>query len=220
MSFTFQETFLHTIEWAAFRLQPGVSVDILRQASRQMQAQFLSAQPGFVLRQLLSLGEGSYADLVQWAFPQAAAQAMERAQQHPACAAYFDLMAVDQAPLMGEVLEQHGLPSTVSDSGGGQPGGLEFSRFRPLPGVSDAQLAAAAAQLAAGLYAGEPGFQGHLVVRNASGEYADVLLADSAGRARALCELWGAGPFHPACHDYLALIDPSSVQLDFWQHVA
>ena len=211
---------MHTIEWAAFRLQPGVTVDALRQASQQMQAQFLSTQPGFVSRQLVALGEQRYADLVQWTTPQAAAQVMERAPQHLACAAYFGLMAAAEAPRMGEVLDQHGRPGAIGDRGDKQPGGLEFSRFRPLPGVSDAELAAAAARTAAGLYQGEPGFQDHLVVRNDRGEYADVMLADSAARARALCERWGTGPFHPACQDYLALIDPSSMQIDFWQRVA
>jgi heme-degrading monooxygenase HmoA len=220
LCFTQQETFMHTIEWAAFRLQPGATVDALRLASQQMQAQFLSAQPGFVSRQLLALGEQRYADLVHWTSPQAAAQAMERATQHPACAAYFGLMAVDQSPLMGEVLDQHALAGAGGDKGDKQPGGLEFSRFRPLPGVSDAELAAAAARTAAGLYQGKPGFQDHLVVRNDRGEYADVVLADSAARARALCERWGTGPFHPACQDYLGLIDPSSMQIDFWQRVA
>ncbi|MFY7974127.1 MAG: hypothetical protein ACOVOT_06850 [Rubrivivax sp.] len=211
---------MRTIEWAAFRLQSGVTLDTLRQASLQMQDQFLSVQPGFVSRHLLSLGDGHCADLVQWASPLAAEQALERAPQHPACLAYFELMAVDQSPLMGEVLQQHGGLDTGNDTGGGQPGGLEFSRFRPLPGVGHAQLAAAAAQMAASLYAGEPGFQGHLVVCNDKGEYADVLLADSAARARELCDLWRSNPPPAACQDYLALIDPSSVQLDFWQRVA
>lgn len=211
---------MHTTEWAAFRLQAGATVEALRQASQQMQAQFLDAQPGFVSRQLLDLGEGGFADLVVWASAQAAKEMMDKAPQHPACQAYFALMQVDQSPSIGVVVEQNGKPPHEPAARELQPGGLEFSRFRALPGVRDSQLVAAAAKMSNSLYLGEPGYQGHFLVRNDSAEYADVVLADTAARARSLCERWGTGPYHPACEDYLALIDPQSVQLDFWQRVS
>ncbi|MEG1456279.1 MAG: hypothetical protein RSC66_12000, partial [Comamonas sp.] len=74
-------------------------------------------------------------------------------------------------------------------------------------------------QMAQGLYAQEPGFIEHMVLRNAAGLYADVVLASDAEQARHLCGKWGQGPFEPACEPYLALIDPASAQLDFWQRV-
>jgi hypothetical protein len=127
---------------------------------------------------------------------------------------------VDTVPLIGAVLEQHGMPPAQLLGRELQLGGLEFSTFRPLLGVEDSQLAAAAAKMATRLYSGESGYQSHFVVRNDSGEYADVVLADSAARARSLCDRWGSGPFHPACDEYLALIDPHSIKLDFWQRLA
>jgi hypothetical protein len=85
--------------------------------------------------------------------------------------------------------------------------------------VHDSQLLAAAAKMSAKLYMGEPGYHAHFLVRNDSGEYADVVLADSAARARSLCARWGTGPFHPACEDYLNLIDPQTIQIDFWERL-
>ena len=211
---------MHTTEWAAFRLQAGATVEALRHASQQMQAQFLDAQPGFVSRQLLDLNEGGFADLVVWASPQAAKEMMDKALRHPACQAYFALMQVDQAPSISVVVEQYGTPPYEPAAREPQPGGLEFSRFRALPGVQESQLLAAAAKMSNGLYAGKPGYYGHFLVRNDNADYADVVLADSAARARSLCALWGSGPVHPACKDYLALIDPQSMQLDFWQRVS
>ncbi|MFB9886294.1 hypothetical protein [Balneatrix alpica] len=98
--------------------------------------------------------------------------------------------------------------------------GMEFSRFRLRPGASEAQLRQAAATMVAGLYANEPGFLGHCLLRDQySGEYVDVVFADSAERAQALCSKWGNPPSAPACLDYLALIEPGSAQLAFFQRL-
>lgn len=113
---------------------------------------------------------------------------------------------------------------TLPAPANGQPrftaGGMEFSTFQLKPGTDASRLASAAREMAAALYEDEPGFLAHAVVCNDAGLYADVVLADTQERARFLCDKWGQGPYHPACVDYLALIDPSSVQLAFWRTVA
>lgn len=206
-----------TIEWAEFRLRPGVHEDQLLAAAQAMQQQFLDRQPGHLSRELLALGQGRYADLVRWQSPEAATAAMAQAAQCPACAAYFQLMQVDRPPAMGQPLLRQEVRAAA-------PQGLEFSLFRLRPGASEQALAAAARRMADGLYRGEPGFVQHLVVRSDAGQdaglYADVVLADSAQRARHLCGKWGQGPFDPACRDYLELIAPESVRLQFWDRVA
>ncbi len=200
------------IEWAEFHIQAPVREDALIAAARAMQAQFLDLQPGYLSRQLLALGAGRYADLIAWQNAQAAASASAAAAQYPACQAYFALLRSALPVAWGRPLLQHTVaPPAV--------GGMEFSLFRLAPGADEAALQAAATQMAQGLYAGEPGFIEHMVLRNGAGLHADVVLASDADRARDLCGKWGQGPFDPACEPYLALIDPASVQLDFWQRV-
>lgn len=201
------------IEWAEFHSHPDVSEAALVAAAQAMQVQFLDAQPGYVARQLLALGAGHYADLVCWRDAEAAAAAIAAAAQSRACAAYFALLRSARPVALGRPLLEHRAAAPAV-------GGMEFSLFRLAPGADEAALKAAAAQMARGLYAQEPGFIDHMVVRNASGLYADVVLATDAEQARYLCGKWGQGPFDPACEPYLALIEPASVQLDFWSRVA
>lgn len=206
---------MHAIEWAEFSLRPGVTHAELVEAAAAMQQQFLDNQRGYVSRQLLAIGPDRYADLVTWRSRDAADAAIARAGEYSACRDYFALLRVDTQPVHGVPLFAHGTAAAA-------PPGMEFYLFRLRPGVDEAGLAKAANHMAAHLYAGEPGFQAHMVMRSADDPhlFADVILADSAERARALCGKWGQGPFHPACMEYLQLIEPESVQLQFWQRVA
>lgn len=97
-----------TIEWAEFALKPGVSEQQMRQASAEIQTAFLDRQPGFVWRHTVRLSEGRYADVVMWQSHEAAQTAMSQAGASPACAAYFNLMEVGAAPLVGTVLDRYG----------------------------------------------------------------------------------------------------------------
>lgn len=101
-----------TIEWAAFVLKPGVSEQQMRQSSADMQTAFLDRQPGFVWRQTVRLSQGHYADVVMWQSHEAAKAAMSKAGASPACAAYFKLMDVDTAPLLGTILDHYGATPT------------------------------------------------------------------------------------------------------------
>lgn len=205
------------IEWAEFSLRPGIGEDQLLAAAQAMQQQFLQRQSGYLSRELVALGQGRYADLLHWQSREAADAALAQAARCPACAAYFGLMQVERPPAVGRPL--------LGRSGAAAPvQGMEFSLFRLRPGASEQALASAARRMADGLYRGEPGFLDHMVVRSADGAdtglYADVVLADSARRARHLCGKWGQGPFDPACLEYLELIAPESVRLQFWDRVA
>lgn len=99
--------------------------------------------------------------------------------------------------------------------------GMEFSLFRLRPGVTDSALKQACQRMATSLYQGQAGFEAHLVMRSDSAPelLADMVLADSTQRARALCGRWGQAPFHPDCRASLGMIVPDSVQLAFWRRV-
>jgi hypothetical protein len=81
------------LQWAPFMLQPGMNEDLLLTASAGLQRVFLSAQKGFVRRQLCRASDGSYVDLVWWDSLEAAGAAMKNAASNPACSAFFALIA-------------------------------------------------------------------------------------------------------------------------------
>ena len=84
----------HTVvvEWAPFRLAPGVPEPTLLDASEALQRDFLAHQPGFLRRELLRADDGQWADLVYWADEASANGVIEAAGASPICHAYFHLM--------------------------------------------------------------------------------------------------------------------------------
>ncbi len=80
------------IEWAPFRLTPGVSETDLLEASEALQTDFLQPQAGFLRRELVHLSGEQWGDLVYWESEAAAKRAMETAASNPACFRYFHLM--------------------------------------------------------------------------------------------------------------------------------
>lgn len=202
----------HTSEWAEFNLKPHATEAALLEASAVMQREFLDQQPGFIARQTLKLADRHYADLVTRHSPKAAHDAMEKAMAAPACGAYFGLMQVDAAPRTGQPVAAYGAVPAW--------GGLEFSHFRLRAGATAAELQSAAREMSQGLYEGRPGFVEHAILHNGQGEYVDLVIADSAARAEALCQSWHSGNepdgYARACQRYLSLIEPDSVQMGFW----
>lgn len=98
-------------------------------------------------------------------------------------------------------------------------GGMEFSTFRLKNGVTEAALLPAVEAMVQGLYAAEPGFLGHAVLKGEGGVYVDVIFATSQARAAELCGKWGTGPFAPACLPYLETIEEGSAQLAFFERI-
>jgi heme-degrading monooxygenase HmoA len=205
----------HTTEWAEFTLKPHANEAAMLEASAAMQREFLDQQPGFISRQLVKLADRHYADLVTWRSQEAVQEAMGSAKLFPACGAYFGLMQVDAEPRFGQPVAAFGAAQAW--------GGLEFSHFRLRAGVTEAALQSAAREMAQGLYEGRPGFVEHTILHNGQGGYVDLVLADSAARAEALCQSWSSGTepggHAKACQRYLSLIEPDSVQMGFWDRV-
>ena len=204
----------HVIEWAAFSLKSHATEAALLAASDQLQHEFLDKQTGFIRRELLALGEGQYADLVTWQSHDAAKHAIAQAPNYPACMSYFSLLEVSVEPKLGVPLRSSSTHVDIS-----RIGGMEFSPFKLRTGAHADALPAAARKMAEGLYANEDGYIGHLILHDGSGQYADVVFASSQSRANELCQKWGSEPFADACLDYLALVEPTTIDLKFWQRV-
>ena len=80
------------LEWSPFRLKPGVDEVTLLQLSERMQRDFLSAQDGFMRRELIKGAEGAYTDLVWWESFAASQAAVRKAAASPAVRAYLAVM--------------------------------------------------------------------------------------------------------------------------------
>lgn len=82
------------IEWAPFRLKPGIDERTLLNLSEGLQSGFLALQSGYIRRELIRGREkGEYVDVVWWASMKDAEAAMSRVAESPACHAYFAAMA-------------------------------------------------------------------------------------------------------------------------------
>jgi hypothetical protein len=207
------------IEWVEFKLHDAVTDAQFLAASEAFQADFLDLQSGYRQRTLVRLGkQGHYADLVHWTGAKNMEAAMAAAKAYPACQAYFALLEVCNPPSLGKAVAQYDKLNTLSATDPFDPtlGGMEFSLFKPKPGVTDQALHQAAQRMADGLYRGQAGFLHHSVVKSESGIYADVVLASSGKRAAELCASWGTGPYAQPCQDYLDTIILESVQLEFF----
>lgn len=203
---------MEIIEWAEFRLKPGVTVAQCLAASSSMQTEFLDRQLGFLHRSTVQLDANLYADVVTWASELAANRAMQAAMEHPACGLYFSMLQVDAAPRLAHTIWQSSSRSMALQ-------GVEFSLFQLKTSTDEARLSHAAQAMADQLYRPQPGFIHHQVLSKPGGWYADVLLASSAQRAQELCNLWHEPEHLAACQAYLDLIEPSSIQMAFWQSI-
>jgi hypothetical protein len=92
------------LEWAPFRLKPGADEAALMEASERLQRDFLAHQEGFVRRELISVAEGAYVDLVWWSSFEVSQAAMKKAAGSPACRRYAALMDCSDRDPRDEVL--------------------------------------------------------------------------------------------------------------------
>lgn len=91
------------IEWAPIKLAAGRSEQELLAASDAFQRDFLSAQPGFLRRELVRKSARDYVDIVHWRSEADAKAIMDKVQGSPACATYFSVMDMGDAELTSGV---------------------------------------------------------------------------------------------------------------------
>lgn len=83
------------IEMADIQLAEGRTEADLLNASERFQTDFLSAQPGFVARELVHKSDGSYADIVWWENEEAALAVLQKAENSKDCRTYFSVMKMN-----------------------------------------------------------------------------------------------------------------------------
>lgn len=96
------------VEWAPFRVKPGVEDAAVLDASEALQRDFLAHQPGFMKRELLRGADGQWVDLVHWRDEESARAVIPAIADSAACQAYFHLMeGADSADPAAGVLHLH-----------------------------------------------------------------------------------------------------------------
>lgn len=93
------------VEWAPFKVKPGVTDEDVARACQANQEHFLSHQPGFLRRALIKGQLGVYTDIVWWESEQSAKAAMAIAPNSRACQDYFHIMDLDTSPAL-EIFSQ------------------------------------------------------------------------------------------------------------------
>lgn len=93
------------VEWAPFQLKPQYREEDLLIVSKKLQHEFLVKQEGFIKRELLKKSARDWVDVIHWKNKELAKKAMKAAGENPACAAYFELMNMEEDP--GEGSLQH-----------------------------------------------------------------------------------------------------------------
>lgn len=83
------------VELATVKLAAGKTEADLLAASNAFQTGFLSAQPGFMRRELVRKKNGEYVDVIHWRSQADADAVMAKAPSSPAVQAFFSVMDVD-----------------------------------------------------------------------------------------------------------------------------
>jgi hypothetical protein len=99
-SFSFAETNI-TVEWAPFVIKSNVTKEQVINAADQVNLQFLSAQKGYIKRQLIQKSNTEFADIVHWESLADAQAAGDKVMSCKTCITYFALMDMSKAESAG-----------------------------------------------------------------------------------------------------------------------
>ena len=83
------------LELADISLAEGITEEQLLSASETFQRDFLDHQNGFIRRDMVRRGDGSYTDVILWESRAKADAVFERAQKSDVAGAYFACMKFD-----------------------------------------------------------------------------------------------------------------------------
>jgi len=99
-AFSFAETSI-TVEWAPFVIQSQVTKEQVINAADQVNLKFLSAQKGFIKRQLVQKSTTEFADIVHWKSLADAQAAGDKVMSCKTCISYFALMDMSKSEAAG-----------------------------------------------------------------------------------------------------------------------
>lgn len=162
------------------------------------------ALPGFLAwTQLTGTGDAARrVDLVAWKSEDAALAAAREVGEAAEFAGF-------RATISGVASMGHYAANQPAPVGLLAGDGLEIGRFRLKPGVTEAQMRAAHAQMVERHLSRQPGWRGQRLLRLDHGVFLDLAVADSRTRAIAICESWTGTA---DCEAFLALIEAESME--------
>lgn len=192
-----------TMELVVFQLKTGVSHAAFLHANAQVN-DWVKTRPGFVSR-TLTHKEALWHDVVFW---QDANSAQSASKQF-----MLDLITSDFMAMIEPTSVQMSHHTVQATSTATIFNGCEFSVFNAKEGVSDEQLIAASLKMEQAFLHKEPGFIHHALLKGDHGAWADTVFTHSKSAAEQICQNFMS---HPACLEYLQLIEDGSASLTFW----
>ncbi len=102
------------LEFAKITLAPTASEADLLAASATFEAEFLTKQDGFIRRDLVRTGDGTYADVILWESREKADAVFAAAQTSPAADGYFEMMHMDPDADPGDIVAHYAVLRSVA----------------------------------------------------------------------------------------------------------
>jgi hypothetical protein len=199
--------------FARYRLNKDADPRSFVSAARTWQTHFLAQQDGIAMHCLLGNLNGEFADII-FATDNAAFAAMSEAHmQHPSSTDLMAMLDKDSIRLIRiELIEgPHSLPTGFSC--------MEFGSFRPKDKSSftEEKMMEASTQIEQNYLSQFSAPKAHFMGRTSEHGYSEITFVETLGEAQEICH----GYVNDAdCQPLLNLMDPASVDLDFWYLLA
>lgn len=199
--------------FARYEAKEGVEAANLIAAAHRWQKEFLAHQPGIAMHCFLGNSRGHYADAILATDAGAFAAMAEEHMQAPSSQAFMKLLRPDSIRLC-----RNDLMNPVQSVPAGFAA-IEFGTFRPkhANGFTEDMLRSASDLVERDYLARDPECRLHLMARAGEGTYSEICFVETEGAAREIC---GGYLTSEACAPLLGLMDPESVDLDFWHVLA
>ncbi len=95
--------------------------------------------------------------------------------------------------------------------------GFEFAVFKLRAGVTEEQLINLSHKVDEQFLSQHDALLSHFLLKGSDGLYADVAIATTQKKAKAICQLWRDDK---VAQEYLELIDNDSVNMSFWSRIS
>lgn len=199
--------------FARYRLNKDVDPRSFVSAARSWRTHFLAQQDGIAMHCLLGNLSGEFADVI-FATDNAAFSAMSEAHmQHPSST---DLMAM---------LDKESIQLTRNELIGGPhslPAGfscMEFGSFKPkdTASFSEKTMVTASTRIERNYLSRFGASRAHFMGKTGEHSYSEITFVETLGEAQEICHGYVNDD---DCQPLLNMMDPASVDLDFWYLLA
>ncbi|SNZ06079.1 hypothetical protein SAMN06265368_0294 [Cohaesibacter gelatinilyticus] len=195
--------------FARYKLKKNVDPQSFVSAAHTWQTQFLAQQDGIAMHCVLGNLSGEFADVI-FATDNAAFAAMSEAHlRHSSSASLMAMLDKESIQLTRNELigGPHSFPASFSC--------VEFGSFHPedTASFSEDKMMAASAMIEQNYLSRFNAPKAHFMGKTGEHSYSEITFFETLGEAQGICQGYVNDD---DCQPLLNLIDPASVDLDFW----